>query len=402
MRKLVTHERRLHVLFAVLAATTLLLCGWWMRLPILHYTGPSNQEDFNRYVFDKFAYSDIASLYFRDRLLHHPLPYVDYPLEYPPGTGLIIYFLSSAAQDMPQYFLLTSLFMGLSALITVELVSRFPRGRVRLFALSPALALYFNLNWDMWAVLLMIAALLLFVRERDGLAALVLAAATWSKFFPAVLLPFVFLDRMQRQGWRAAGKVVGVFTLASVALNAPLVVLKPSAWWHFFEYNASREGDLNLWTSVFGLPPSAVSELNALSAVFTLAGIGALLVLQWRGPPGAWLTACPAAVAWFFFAGKVYSPQYGLWIVVLLAVVGASPALAVAWSATDLAYFAASFVTLGLLAYGDAGGWFVEHGLKPAAVLREGMLLVVVGWCAWQMRRSLATETAQTDTGTED
>jgi hypothetical protein len=168
----------------------------------------------------------------------------------------------------------------------VELVSRFPRGRVWLFALSPATALYFNLNWDMWAVLLMIAALLLFVHERDGLAALVLAATTWSKFFPAVLLPFVFLDRMQRQGWRTAGKVVGVFTLTSVALNAPLLVLKPSAWWHFFEYNASREGDLNLWTLVFGLPPSAVSELNALSAVFTLAGIGALLVLQWRGPAG--------------------------------------------------------------------------------------------------------------------
>jgi Zn-dependent protease len=113
MRKLVTHERGLHVLFAVLAATALLLCGWWMRLPILDYTRPSNQEDFNRYVFDKFAYSAIASLYFRDSLVHHPLPYFDYSLEYPPGTGLIIYFPSSAAQDMPQYFLLTSLFMGL-------------------------------------------------------------------------------------------------------------------------------------------------------------------------------------------------------------------------------------------------------------------------------------------------
>ena len=29
------------------------------------------------------AYSDITQLYFRDALWQHPLPYVDYPLEYP-------------------------------------------------------------------------------------------------------------------------------------------------------------------------------------------------------------------------------------------------------------------------------------------------------------------------------
>jgi hypothetical protein len=72
------------------------------------------------------------------------------------------------------------------------------------------------------------------------------------------------------------------------------------------------------------------------------------------------------------------------------AVVGAAPALAVAWSAMDLAYFAASFVTLGLLRYGDAAGWVVEHALEPAAVLREGTLLLVVGWCSLRMRRPKA------------
>ncbi len=46
----------------------------------------------------------------------------------------------------------------------------------------------------------------------------------------------------------------------------------------------------------------------------------------------------------------------------------------------DLAYFVASFVTLGLL----------QHALEPAAVLREGTLLLVVGWCILRMRQPKA------------
>ena len=104
-------------------------------------------------------------------------------------------------------------------------------------------------------------------------------------------------------------------------------------------------------------------------------------------------------LAWFFFVGKVYSPQYGLWIVVLLALIGAAPTLAVAWSAADLFYFAGSFVTLELWRYGEeAQRWFADHGLLPATALREGMLLVVVGWCLYRMR-ILAREPAQENHG---
>jgi hypothetical protein len=99
------------------------------------------------------------------------------------------------------------------------------------------------------------------------------------------------------------------------------------------------------------------------------------------------------------FVGKVYSPQYGLWIVAMLAVIGAAPALAVAWSAADLFYFVASFVTLGLWKYGDeAQQWFADHGFLTATALREGMLLVVAGWCLYRMSM-LTREPAQEDRG---
>lgn len=370
----------------LLAASALLLIGLWIRWPIVTYGGPPEQDAITQYMVDRFAYSDIGALYFRDGLADNPRPYLDYMLEYPVGIGLLIYLLNAASPTLPQYFLLTSLWMTLSALLIAFIVPRFPHGKILLFAFSPALALYVNLNWDMWGVLLMVVALYLFTRERDGWAAAVLAAAVWTKFFPIVFLPFLVADRWRRWGWRVAGRVVTVFILASAAINAPVLLASPEGWWYFFAFNAERGGDLNPYTLFLGWDPSAATAMNRAGVLLSLCGLVALLIAQWRSPPGAWLPACCAALGWFFFVGKVYSPQYGLWIVALLAVIGAGSALAVAWSATDLLYFFASFVALGLVQFGEAERWFVEHALEPAAYLREVILLVVIGWCIGQMR----------------
>jgi uncharacterized membrane protein len=376
------------MLWAILpfiGAAALLLLGLWMRWPTVGYNGPATQDAYNYFAFDRFAYSDIASLYFRDGLADHPRPYLDYPLEYPVGTGGLIYLLNSATGTMPQYFLLTSLVMAVAALCIAALVPRFPRGSLPLFALSPSLALYANLNWDMWGVLLTVAALLLFVRARNDLAATILAAAAWTKFFPILFLPFLVLDRLQRRGRRAAVRFAIVFVAASAAINIPVLLLTPSGWWYFFEFNAERGGELNNLWGFFDPSWLSTDEINRVNALLLLWGLVVLLILQRRTPPGAWLSACCAMLAWFFFLNKVYSPQYGLWIVAMLAVAGAATALAVGWSAIDLLYFGAQFVLLGLSQYGDAQVWFEGYAFVPAVALREGMLLVVIGWCIYQM-----------------
>jgi hypothetical protein len=400
--KLGTYRRTLVDILPFVAAVALLLGGLWMRWPTVVYDGLANRNAYNQFAFDHFAYSDIASLYFRDGLAGHPRPYFDYPLEYPVGTGLLVYLFNSVTRTMPQYFLLTSLWMAASALWIAALIPRFPRGKLLLFALSPALALYVSLNWDMWGVLLTVVALLLFVRERDGLATVVLTAAIWTKFFPILFLPFLVLDRLRRGGRRDAGRILTIFALGSVAINAPVLLLAPAGWWYFFVFNTARPQLWNLWMF---FDPSWLStgEINRVSTLLLLGGLVVLLLLQWRSPPEAggirpaWLPACCAILAWFFFVSKAYSPQYGLWIVALLAIIGASAALAVAWSAVDLLYFAASFVTLELWQYGDAQGWFVHYGLEPATALREGMLLMVIGWCVKQMRAPTRDPTRDRD-----
>lgn len=231
----------------------------------------------------------------------------------------------------------------------------------------------------------MVLAILLFVRERDGWGAVVLAAAVWTKFFPIVFLPLVLMDRLVHRGGMATVHIVVLFLLASAAINVPVLLLTPEGWWYFFAFNAERGGDLNLYTLFFDADRDTPELMNRVGILLTLCGLILLLLIQLRMPQGAWLPACAAMLAWFFFVGKVYSPQYSLWIVVLLAVVGASTALAVAWSSMDVVYFGASFVTLGLGQYGEAQGWFVGHILEPAAILREGMLLIVAAGCVYLM-----------------
>jgi hypothetical protein len=372
------------VLLPLLTAAIMLGLGLWLRWSNLNYRGLPTQGDYNNYAFNHFGYTDIVSLYYRDKLIERPRPYFDYPFEYPVGLGLLVYALN-AARRMQAYFLWTSTFLAACGLAIAWLIPRFPRGRVWLLALSPALAFYVNLNWDMWPVLLTVIALLLFVRGRDGWGAAVLTAAIWTKFFPIVILPLILAERARLRRWRAAGRIAAGFGLVSVVMNAPLLVVRPRAWLYFFEQSRIRGREVNLW-NLFDRWKLTTARINTLSFALLVAGLAVFTLMVWRGRKNAFLPASCAALAWFFFVNKVYSPQYSLWVVVLLAVAGAAPAVAAAWSAADLLYFAASFLILGLTRFGNAPtSWFYARALFPAMVIREGMLLVVAGWCLWRI-----------------
>lgn len=403
-RRVDVTSRRVSARFAILppllAAAIMLTLGLWLRWPNLGYRGPPKQGAYNTYAFNHFIYSDIVSLFFRDELIRHPRPYFDYQFEYPVGTGLLVYLLNTAPQLRP-YFLATSLFMAVSGLLTVWLVPRFPHGRVWLLALSPALAFYVNLNWDMWAALLTALALLCFVRERDGWGAGLLAAAVWTKFFPIVIVPLIVAERARGRRWRDIARMGSIFTLVSAVMNVPLLISRPRAWLYFFEMNRMRSREVNLW-NFFDRLRLSTAQITNLSLLLLGAGLAVLAWAVWRGRPGACLPATCAAFAWFFFVNKVYSPQYSLWVVVLLAVAGAAPAVAVAWSAADLLYFAASFLILGLVQFGRrTTDWFYNHGLIPAMALREAMLLVVIGWCLWRIYQDATAPRPSSDRAEE-
>jgi uncharacterized membrane protein len=301
--------------------------------------------------------------------------------------------------------LLSSLVLATCGVAVAGLVKQFPRGKLALFTLSPALALYVHLNWDMLGILVMVVALLLFSRERYAWAAVAAAAAVWTKFFPLFFLPLLVVQRWIDAGTREALRFMGIFALASAVINAPVLLLSPEGWWHFFAANAERGNDeLNLYTLLFGSQLLSPYVMNLVGLLLLLCGLAVLLLTLRRSPYEAWLPACCAILAWFFFLSKVSSPQYDLWIVALLAIIGAPTIIAVAWSAVDLLFFTSHWVLPILLGTrGDeAHMGFAGDALGLSAVLRELMLLVVAIWCIRQMTTSSSGPAQKEDRGQED
>ncbi|HEX6288891.1 MAG TPA: hypothetical protein VFZ66_06850 [Herpetosiphonaceae bacterium] len=394
------------LVWPLLVGTIMMVVGVLMRLPTAYYTGSHDQRSFNNYIFQfTGAYSDITSLYFRDKLWLHPVPYFGYYVEYPVGMGWLVWLINFVHHGVMPYFYATAAVMIICGLLVFWLGSAFDEANLWLLALSPTLPLYVVLNWDMFGILLTIGALLLFRRDRDGWGTLLLAAAVWTKFFPIVLVPLVVFERVLKGRWRDAITIGAGFGIVSVAINAPFALqITPQGWhirdsWlHFFRFNQQRPREVNFWNFFDSLQLS-VKEINLFSAILLALGVGAILLLMgysWlRGAGKArdlLLPAALAAIGWFFFINKVYSPQYSLWLAVLMALLAAPPTLVVAFAAADIGYFTTSFVSLHLSSsQNPAARWFFADVMIPSMVFREAIILGIIGWALWRLLRPVAS-----------
>ncbi len=368
-----------------------MLVGIALRAPTASFSGTS-VHDFNHFIYPHpGAYSDVASLYFRHHLDTHPAPYFDYDLEYPVLIGAFIWVVGFIHSSVTAYLIASAVVLFACGLVTVLLLGKLPGARPWGLALAPALALYVVLNWDLVAIVLTIGAVLLFHRNRDGWAGLLLALAVWTKFFPLLALPLLLLIRIREGRQRQVAILAGVFVLVTVALNAPVAfhfahgggLAVRKSWEYFFTFNSDRPAASNLWTLGAGrLSNLTTHQINDLSAGLVVAGLVAIGALLWRAVPRVGIRALApallATLAWFFFLNKVYSPQYGLWIVVMLALAGAPIRLIAGFAAVDLVYFLTAFGKL-------AGNTLAVNQINHAVAVRELMILVIVGWAVWRL-----------------
>ncbi len=328
-------------------------------------------------------YSDINKLYVRDTLWQHRLPYIDYPLEYPVLLGGFMWLLGFVP-GLWGHFFATSALLACCGLFIVWAAPQFAGANRWHLALAPALPLYVALNWDLLGVAALVGALFAVRRRRDGLGAVLLASAVWLKLFPIVFVPLILLERLCQRRWRDAAWFGGLFAAISIAINIPVAVgFGPAGvqlragWLYFFRFNQLRPIEPNFW-SLFADWHLTIAQINRASALRVIAGwaiIGALFGWRrWSGARSSAALLVPAglaSLAWWFFINKVYSPQYSLWLLVLLALAAAPRRLFVTFALVDLVYFIASF-TVHL-------PWN-QSVLMPAMVLRECAILGVIAW----------------------
>jgi uncharacterized membrane protein len=342
-----------------------------------------------------YCYSDIVPLLGSEQLTGSRLPYLNACApsdgecdEYPVLTMYAMRLAAWMSNRLPGFFYANAALLAAAAFVVVVGLYLLVGSRALYVALAPTLLVYGFMNWDLLAVAFATAATLAYLNRRDLWSGVLLGLGAAAKMYPALLLvPFVigrFEEGEPDRGIHLAWAGVGSW----LAVNLPFAVAAPRSWWEFFRFNAARPAD---WDSLWFIGCHRLTgqlycghtgAINLASAALFVIGCLALWRLRRRRAPGLqwWTLGFPILVV-FLLTNKVYSPQYGLWLLPWFALALPDLRLFALFEAADVAVFLTRFSWFGR--YSNLGG--LPIGAFEIAVLVRSVVLLIC-LAAWVRR----------------
>jgi uncharacterized membrane protein len=309
------------------------------------------------------------------------VPYRDFDVEYPPAALPVFVLPALGGGEFVGRFELVMLLCGL-AVVAFAALAGARAGSLALIGISPLLLGSLVLSrYDLWPAALSVVAVAAAVRGRRALAGGVLGLAVAAKLYPLVLLPLFARHAGQR--------AVAAFAAVVAACWLPFVLLAPGGVADSLARQLGRPlqieslgsslllalgADARMQSShgsqnLAGTLPDAVA---LVTSVVQLAALAAVWVLFARGPAtrDRLLVASAASVCAFVAFGKVLSPQFLIWLVPLVPLVGGAvaPALLVAALVLTQLEFPRNYWDLALHFDGDV----------VAIVLARNLVLVAL------------------------
>jgi uncharacterized membrane protein len=345
------------------------------------------------------CYSDILPLLGTEQLTSGRLPFIDRcdPAlsanancdEYP---VLTMYFMRVSAwisgPSYSSFFAVNAVLLAACAVAIALCLYLIAGARTLLFALAPTLLIYGFMNWDLFAVALATGAFLAFVNRRDRLAGVLAGLGVAAKLYPALLLVAFILERRRTKEPDRVITLAWSSVLTWLVVNVPFAIASPSSWWTFFRFNSARPADFDsLWyvgcnQAHVSLVCGHVGRINLLSAALFVTLCVLIAWAKGRRHPDypRWELAFPIVVL-FLLTNKVYSPQYGLWLLPLFAIALPDVRAFVAFELADIAVFLTRFWWFGKL----SGFWGTPFWMFETAIVLRTAVLV---WClvSWIMR----------------
>lgn len=362
-------------------AVWVLWCALAIHAPIALVAAARSSQP--SYDFDR--YYEIAT--------HAGRPYLDFPVEYPPGTVLTLRALAGTAGSRESFGVgLVFLNIAADAIIVAALLWGWGLPAAACYALIviPILDLFF-LRADLWSTALVAVAVGAWQRERRIGCALALAAGAALKLWPLAFLAMLFAPG------RTRGRLAPILTAAAAGLAMLLGWMRMAGWSGFYEVLTFRGAHGWEIESTVGSLWMLVSretmrvESGAWRVGTTTGGISIAVValaalpcvwMIWQGArtdrAGAgWVGGVAALLA----LSAILSPQYAAWL---------APGCAIAWVQRDrslailgaLAIFATNVIwkSFNPLVHGAAG---------PLALLvaRNILLVIIAGLAARRLAR---------------
>ena len=293
---------------------------------------------------------------FAEAVLDGRVPYRDFFMEYPPGA-LAVFLPPAAFGD--HYNAAFKALMVLCGAATILLVALLlarlgvSAGRlwaaVLLLALAPVALGPISLNtYDTWPALLTVGALAVLVAGSPVAAFALLGVAFAAKVYPVVLLPPALIFVWRTAGRRLATRAFGAFAAATVLIVGPFLVLAPHGLGESFRAQAARglqveslggallavADRVGLYSATVvhrtgraisyeltGSLPEVVAVLSSVAQVLAVLLV-AWLYLRGRDEPLRLAASFAAAIAGFLAFTRFFSPQYVVWLVPFVMLLG--------------------------------------------------------------------------------
>lgn len=358
------------------------------------------------------------------------VPYRDFSFEYPPGALVPMvapYLLwPFGPVDLGAYKLLfgaweagslAALAAVLAAIVRLggdaearwlpDQATRTRRLALRLILLSIGAALAITFRFDLFPALLMAVGVWASLAGRPGTAGLALGLGVLAKLFPVAILPALAIPWLVPFDLRGLARLGASFGATVVAGLVPFLYLAGSeSTLQFLRYNAERGLEVETiggglavlgglltgkpidynfrFSSVNADGPVADAWL-ALLPVMAIVGFGLLAWLGWRRirsagaafgrvRPGTIVTLATISILVLLATAKVYSIQYVVWLVPLVALLGGRQF-----------WLAAAIVALTIPIHPLLFAGLVNQEPLPILVLNLRNALLV-GLLAWMLR----------------
>jgi len=346
-------------------------------------------------------------------LLHAgQLPYLDFGFEYPPLAAIPIWLAGVPGGGDARFELSFGVLMAVCMVGGQQLAARLAGGGREgvtvawLLVLTPVLVgAAVRTHFDALPVAIALGGLLALSRDRRALGFALLGVGTMTKLFPGLLAVVALVWLVGRGEWRAARRGAAIFAAVVIAISLPLA---GAGYVDSFEFHLDRPVQIESSAAsvLFALGGSDVTGTNvrpdrfksngldgghaeAVERVFAVLLVVALWAIAWlatRRPDARHMVLCGfAALLAFVTLGKVFSPQYVIWLAPFAA-------LAWVWGLRAVALLTAGAIVLTQVEFPSR--YFdlinVEQDVVVIVAARNVLLLVALGALAVRLVRSPA------------